>query len=176
MKTRKLNIIILILLCLICIAGNILLVEIKKSIPELDLTIYDIPIEVKEEEDDEFMKFIEAFEELEHEDYKYYYKFYKKVKLYGVCTCSECRNIWYWPKFPIAPIPNRSVATNPETLDAYTHIKIDSNEYAVYYVDESIPVNAIYIFVDDHKEVGKDWCSGIHDVNIAKNEKLKLEE
>ena len=166
-----LNTIIAILLVLICIASHMLIEEIKSQTPINNYNIYETNENYKPKfVEREYYPILRVFETDKQE--KYAYKFYKKMTLIGVCDCPRCKSKWSWkpaPKFK-QPIEGVTVAANPKTLGAYKHIKSDDNEFIVHYIDESIPENVLYVYVKNHKDIEKLWCSGIHDIYKAKND------
>lgn len=168
---KVLNIIITILLVLICIAGHILIKELKSQIPELDYTIYDVTKKFTEQDISNDRSIIGTlFQKEEHKEYSY--KLYKKMILVGVCPCMDCRRKWKWeptPRFKY-PIEGVTIAANPNILKPMSHIKSDNNEFTVHYIDDSIPTDIIYVYVENHNDIGKLWCSGIHDIYKAKED------
>jgi len=157
MPTKTLQWIVFVLLLAVAISGHILVKEMEKTIPEIDYTIYDIPIEKPKTsypKPGQGPILIEVMSVFQDENKEYKYKFYKKFKLLNYCNCDECQIDWKWgtpPKWRQLTA-NYSVAANPKSLALGTHLQIDNQKYLVLYVDEKIPENEIYVYVEKHSK------------------------
>lgn len=164
--TIRLQIIIVILLTLIYVSGKILVIEMGKTIPEVDYSInhHIFSDDLDEGLENSFLReMINSFEEDKRERK---FKYYKKLEIVNYCKCNECRKEWTWgnpPKWKMLT-PEISVASNPKTLEIGTHIRIGEHEMIVHYNDESIPINKIYVYLEEHTRKQDSKYLGVYDV------------
>ena len=167
---RKILCIILIILSIaVYISGNILVREVENSLPEIDYTIYDVSDRSHNNEIIEPVigKILSVYQ-ADNKEYTTY-KYYKKLNLVAFCPCANCSLEWVWPE----PLQYRqlkegvTIAANPNTLTVGDYVKIYKDNYIVYFTDERIPKDTIYVYVHTHSTINETWCSGIYDVYKA---------
>ena len=142
--------------------------RLEQHLSELDYTVYEIPKKGVHYSPEEpiILSFINAQDK---DATLFTYKYYKKLNLTAFCGCDTCAQKWKWPEPPKwKQLKKGVVAANPNTLSLGDYVRINEDYYIVYFVDESIPTDSLYVYVKLHADIKAGWCSGIYDVYKAK--------